>query len=89
MAQIRPPDGDNKDWWHRLNKALGTISMLRERFIVTNTICVSFAFCHIPETHINAALAMIEAAAPRTKLKLRSLSDGLHHTAALAVLASG
>ena len=26
MAQTRPPDGDSKDWWHRLNKALGTTS---------------------------------------------------------------
>ena len=26
MAQTRPPDGDSKDWWQRLNKALGTTS---------------------------------------------------------------
>ena len=25
-AQTRPPDGESKDWWQRLNKALGTTS---------------------------------------------------------------
>ncbi len=26
VAQVHPPDGEGENWWHRLNKALGTRS---------------------------------------------------------------
>jgi hypothetical protein len=89
MAQTRPPDGDSKDWWHRLNKALGTTS---SDFVNASLLQLQAAarspFGTISETHINAALAMIEAAAPKDEIEAAlAIQMACTHTAAMAVLA--
>jgi hypothetical protein len=89
MAQTRPPDGDSKDWWQRLNKALGTTS---SDFVNASLLQLQAAarspFGTISETHINAALAMIEAAAPRDEIEgALAVQMACTHTAAMAVLA--
>ena len=66
VSQTHPPDGESKDWWQRLNKALGTRS---GDFVNASLLQLQAAarspFGTISETHINAALAMIEAAEGR------------------------
>jgi hypothetical protein len=89
MAQTRPPDGDSKAWWQRLNKALGTTS---SDFVNASLLQLQAAarspFGTISETHINAALAMIEAAAPRDEIEgALAVQMACTHTAAMAVLA--
>jgi hypothetical protein len=89
MAQTRPPDGDSKDWWQRLNKALGTTS---SDFVNASLLQLQAAarspFGTISETHINAALAMIEAAAPKDEIEVAlAIQMACTHTAAMAVLA--
>jgi hypothetical protein len=69
-AQTHPPDGASKDWWQRLNKALGTTS---SDFVNASLLQLQAAarspFGTVSETHINAALAMIEAAAPKDEIE--------------------
>jgi hypothetical protein len=89
VAQTHPPDGDSKDWWQRLNKALGTTS---SDFVNASLLQLQAAarspFGTISETHINAALAMIEAAAPRDEIEgALAVQMACTHTAAMAVLA--
>jgi hypothetical protein len=89
MAQTRPPDGDSKDWWQRLNKALGTTS---SDFVNASLLQLQAAarspFGTISETHINAALAMVEAAAPKDEIEgALAVQMACTHTAAMAVLA--
>ena len=44
LARVHPPDGEGKNWWRRLNKALGTTSSdFVNASLVPNTICMSFA----------------------------------------------
>ena len=71
--QTAPPDGESKDWWSRLNRALGTVStdFARASLLQLQGAARS-PFGTISEIHINAALAMIEAAAPRDELEGRS-----------------
>jgi hypothetical protein len=88
VAQTHPPDGD-KDWWQRLNKALGTTS---SDFVNASLLQLQAAarspFGTISETHINAALAMIEAAAPKDEIEgALAVQMACTHTAAMAVLA--
>src|SRR6478672_679632 len=89
VAQTHPPDGDSKDWWQRLNRALGTTS---SDFVNASLLQLQAAarspFGRISETHINAALAMIEAAAPRDELEgALAVQMASTHTAAMSVLA--
>ena len=86
MAQTRPPDGDSKDWWQRLNKALGTTS---SDFVNASLLQLQAAarspFGTISETHINAALAMVEAAAPKDEIEgALAVQMACTHTAAMA-----
>jgi hypothetical protein len=87
--QTCPPDGEIKDWEARLNKALGTVS---PDFVKTSLLQVQRAarspYGTISETAINAALAMIEAAAPRDELEgALAVQMACTHAAAMAVLA--
>jgi hypothetical protein len=87
--QTAPPDGESKDWWSRLNKALGTVST---DFVRTSLLQLQGAarspYGTISETAINAALAMIEAAAPRDELEgALAVQMACTHTAAMSVLA--
>jgi hypothetical protein len=72
VAQTHPPDGESKNWWHRLNKALGTTS---SDFVNASLLQLQASarspFGTISEIHVNAALAMIEAAGPKDELVVR------------------
>ena len=78
--QTAPPDGESKDWWSRLNKALGTVST---DFVRASLLQLQGAarspYGTISEMAINAALAMIEGRRTegRTRGRPRG-SDGLH-----------
>jgi hypothetical protein len=87
--QTCPPDGEIKAWEARLNKALGTVS---PDFVKTSLLQLQGAarspYGTISETAINAALAMIEAAAPRDELEgALAVQMACTHAAAMAVLA--
>jgi len=65
-----PPDGDNKLWWERLKSALGTGS---SDFVNATLVQIQNASrlpCGgISETSVNAALAFIEGAGPKTEIE--------------------
>ena len=89
VAQTHPPDGESKDWWRRLNKALGTTS---SDFVNASLLQLQVAarspFGTISNTHINAALAMVGAAAPKGEIEAALIVEvACTHTAATAVLA--
>jgi len=89
VSQTHPPDGENKDWWQRLNKALGTKS---GDFVNASLLQLQAAarspFGTISETHINAALAIIEATAPKDEIEgALAVQMAATHTAVMAVLA--
>ena len=89
VAQTYPPNGESKNWWQRLNKALGTTS---SDFVNASLLQLQAAarspFGTISEMHINAALAMIEAAAPKDEIEgAIAVEMACTHTAAMAILA--
>jgi hypothetical protein len=71
-----PPDGLAKEWWARLQKALGTSS---SAFVNATLLQLQMAcrtpYAGISETAVNAALAMVEAAAPRDECQSASKID--------------
>jgi hypothetical protein len=87
LAQPYPPDGDSKIWWKRLKKALGT----KSSDFVNASLLELQAAAHLPfggisEVGMNAALALIEAAAPRNEIEgALAVQMACTHTAALAV----
>jgi hypothetical protein len=88
-AQTHPPDGDSKNWWKRLNAALGTVS---NDFTSASLLQIQAAarspFGTISETAMNAALAMVSAAAPKDELEgALAVQMACTHTAAMAILA--
>jgi hypothetical protein len=89
VGKVHPPDGDGKNWWRRLNKALGTTS---SDFVNASLFQIQAA-CRSPwggisELAMNAAIAMIEAAAPRDEIEgALAVQMACTHTAALAILA--
>ncbi len=90
VAQTHPPDGESKNWWTRLKKALGTTS---SDFVNASLLQLQAAarspFGSISEMHINAALAMIEAAAPKDEIAgALAVQMACTHTAAMAILAN-
>jgi hypothetical protein len=89
VSQTYPPDGESKNWWRRLNRALGTTS---SDFVNASLLQLQAAarspFGTISETHINAALAMIEAAAPKDEIEgALAVQIACTHAAAMAILA--
>ena len=89
VSQTYPPDGESKGWWRRLNKALGTTS---SDFVNASLLQIQAAarspFGTISEIHINAALAIIEAASPKDEIEAAlAVQMACTHTAAMAVLA--
>jgi hypothetical protein len=87
--QTCPPGGEVEAWEARLNKALGTVS---PDFVKTSLLQLQGAarspFGTVSETAINAALAMIEAAAPRDEIEgALAVQMACTHAAAMAVLA--
>jgi hypothetical protein len=89
LAEPYPPDGEKKVWWKRLKKALGT----KSSDFVNASLLELQAAAHLPfggisEVAINAALALIEGAAPRNEIEgALAVQMACTHTAALAVLA--
>ena len=89
MAQTHPPDGDSKNWWKRLNTALGTVS---SDFVNASLLQIQAAarspFGTISQTAMNAALAMVSAAAPKDEIEAALVVQmACTHTAAMALLA--
>lgn len=88
LSRAYPPDGDHADWWLRLKKALGTESSA----FVNASLYQLQAAARLPlggtsEIAVNAALAMIEAAAPRNEIEAAlAVQMACTHTAAMAVL---
>jgi hypothetical protein len=87
-AKICPPDGESKIWWNRLKRALGTTSSA----FVQTTLFQLQAVAQLPgsgicEIAMNAALAIIEAAAPRDEVEgALAVQMACSHSAAIAVL---
>jgi hypothetical protein len=84
-----PPDGESKAWWRRLKKALGTKS---SDFVNTSLFQLQAAAqlpgSGISEVTLNAALAMIVAAAPKDEIEgALAVQMACTHTAAMVVLA--
>jgi hypothetical protein len=89
LAKAYPPDGETTAWWDRLKRALGTTS---SAFVNASLLQVQAAarlpFSGISETALNAALAMIEAAAPKDEIEgALAVQMACTHTATMAVLA--
>jgi hypothetical protein len=89
VAKVHPPDGEGENWWLRLNKALGTTS---SDFVNASLFQIQAAsrspWGGISELSMNAALAMIEAAAPKDEIEAAlTVQMACTHTAAMAVLA--
>src|SRR5271170_2992424 len=89
VAKVHPPDGEGENWWLRLNKALGTTS---SDFVNASLFQIQAAsrspWGGISELAMNAALAMIEAAAPKDEIEAAlAIQMACTHTAAIAVLA--
>jgi hypothetical protein len=88
--QTCPPasEHDTKEWEARLSDALGTVS---PDFVKSSLLQLQAAarspYGTISETAINAALAMIEAAAPRDEIEAAlAIQMACNHTAAMSVL---
>jgi hypothetical protein len=84
VAPVHPPDGEAKLWWERLNKALGTTS---SDFVNASLFQIQSAsrspWGGISELSMNAALAMIEAAAPKDEIEAAlAVQMACTHTAA-------
>jgi hypothetical protein len=89
VAPVHPPDGEGANWWKRLNKALGTTSsdFVNASLFQIQAACRS-RWGGISELAMNAALAMIEAAAPKDEIEAAlAVQMACTHTAAMAVLA--
>jgi hypothetical protein len=89
VAKVHPPDGEGENWWRRLNKALGTTS---SDFVNVSLFQIQAAarspWGGISELVMNAALAMVEAAAPKDEIEgALAVQMACTHTAAMAVLA--
>jgi hypothetical protein len=84
-----PPDGEGKIWWGRLKNALGTVS---SDFVNASILQIETAaqlHCGgISQVAMNAALAMIEAAAPQNEIEgAIAIQMACTHAAAMSVLA--
>jgi hypothetical protein len=90
VEKVYPPDGDSKNWWQRLNKALGTAS---SDFVNASLLQIQAAarspFGTISETAMNAALAMIAGARPKDEIEgALTVQMAFTHTAAMPCSAS-
>ena len=87
-AKLYPPDGQEKVWWDRLKKALGTGS---SDFVNASLhqlqAAAQFPGSGICEVGINAALAFIEGFAPRNEVEAAlAVQMACTHMATMAVL---
>jgi hypothetical protein len=89
FSKSHPPDGEGKIWWARLKEALGTSS---SDFVNASLFQLQKAAqlpCGgISEVAMNAALAIVEAAAPQNEIEgALAVQMACTHTAAISVLA--
>jgi hypothetical protein len=87
-AQTGPPEGEGEGWWTRLKEALGTVS---SDFVSASLLQIQAAarspYGTISETAMNAALAMIAAAAPTNEIEgALAVQMACTHCAAMAIL---
>ena len=90
QEQTCPPEGETTEWEARLNEALGTLSpdFVRASLLQLQSAARS-PYGTVSEMAINAALAMVEAAAPRDEIEAAlAVQMACTHTAAMAVLAN-
>ncbi len=89
LAKAHPPDGETEAWWNRLKKALGTTSSdFVEASLYQLQAAAQLPCSGISEIAVNAALAMIEAAAPKDEIEgALVVQMACTHTAIMAVLA--
>lgn len=90
FSKAYPPDGQAKEWWNRLKNALGTSS---SDFVNATLLQLQNAartpYAGISEAAVNAALAMIEAVAPRDEIEgALAVQMACTHSAAMVVLSS-
>ena len=83
-----PPDGQTREWWHRLKNALGTRSSAFVAASVQQLIVAArLPNSGISEVAVNAALAFIEGAKPRDEIECALVIQmACTHSAAMAVL---
>jgi hypothetical protein len=87
-AQAYPPDGETEVWWGRLKNALGTSS---DAFVDASLRQLQSA-AQLPnggisETALNAALAIVEAAAPKNEIEAAlAIQMAATHAASMSVL---
>ena len=87
-GKMYPPDGERREWWQALKSALGTAS---SSFVNTSLLQLQAA-ARLPdgplsEVTMNAALAMIEAAAPQNEVEgALAVQMACTHCAAMFVL---
>ena len=88
FAKVHPADGEGKLWWARLNKALGTSS---SAFVNASLFQLKGA-ARLPgggisEVALNAALALIQAVAPKDEVEAAlAVQMAATHSAAMTVL---
>jgi hypothetical protein len=88
IAATCAPDGEAENWWRRLNEALGTMS---SDFVDASLLQIQAAarspFGTISQTAMNAALAMITAAAPRDEIEAAlAIQMACTHTVVMSIL---
>src|SRR5215211_8081034 len=83
-----PPDGQARQWWHRLKDALGTTSSpFVEASLHQLVAAARLPGSGISETAVNAALAFIQGAKPRDEVECALVIQmACTHCAAMAVL---
>ena len=88
-ARPYPPDGQAREWWHRLKNAFGTASSAFVDASLQQLIAAArLPFDGISETAVNASLAFIEGAKPRDEVECALVIQmACTHAVAMAVLA--
>ena len=90
LARPYPPDGQGREWWDRLKKALGTTSS----DFVNSTLFQLQLAAQLPrgglsEMAINAALSTIESAQPRNEIEaIAAIQLACAHAATMAIFAA-
>src|SRR5438067_1619491 len=70
LSKAYPPDGHGQIWWARLKKALGTMSSDFVNASLLQLQAAAQLHCSgVSETGMNAALALIESAAPQNEIE--------------------
>jgi hypothetical protein len=89
LAKNYPPDGETKVWWKRLKKAFGTTSSdFVNASLLQLQVAANLPSGGISEVGMNAALALIEAVAPKNEIEgALAIQMACSHSAVLSVLA--